>query len=391
MGIFYPFRWIGESFMKITNVRIYNEQHEFQAGSIEIHGQHISAINFADNTPAHEADIDGQGCYAIPGLVDIHFHGCMGADLCDALPDSIPTMAKYEASQGVTTICPASMTMSEAELHQIMQNIGRYQPAGTDEAHLAGINMEGPFISKKNKGAQKESNVIPCSVPLFRQLNQESGNKIKMVDIAPEEPGAMDFIDAVKDEVVVSLAHNVADYDTAMEAFRRGANHVTHLYNAMNPFHHRKPGVQGAAFDSGAFVELICDGVHIHPAMVRAVFKLYGSDHVCLISDSMRAAGLDDGNYTLGGQAVKVEGPRATLADGTIAGSVTNLMKCMKNVVQNMHIPLEQAVESATETPARSIGIFDECGSIAKGKRADIVLLDKDLQIKSIILAGRVI
>ena len=377
--------------MKITNVRIYTEQHEFQAGSIEIHGQHISAINFTDNTPAHEADIDGQGCYAIPGLVDIHFHGCMGADLCDALPDSIPTMAKYEASQGVTTICPASMTMSEAELHQIMQNIGRYQPAGTDEAHLAGINMEGPFISKKNKGAQKESNVIPCSVSLFHQLNQESGNKIKLVDIAPEEPGAMEFIDAVKDEVVVSLAHNVADYDTAMEAFRRGANHVTHLYNAMNPFHHRKPGVQGAAFDSGAFVELICDGVHIHPAMVRAVFKLYGSDHVCLISDSMRAAGLDDGDYTLGGQAVKVEGPRATLADGTIAGSVTNLMKCMKNVVQNMHIPLEQAVESATETPARSIGIFNECGSIAKGKRADIVLLDEDLRIKSIILAGKVI
>lgn len=377
--------------MKITNVRIYTEQHEFRAGSIEIQGKHISAINFADNTPAHEADIDGQGCYAIPGLVDIHFHGCMGADLCDALPDSIPTMAKYEASQGVTTICPASMTMSEAELHQIMQNIGRYQPAGTDEAHLAGINMEGPFISKKNKGAQKESNVIPCSVSLFHQLNQESGNKIKLVDIAPEEPGAMEFIDAVKDEVVVSLAHNVADYDTAMEAFRRGANHVTHLYNAMNPFHHRKPGVQGAAFDSGAFVELICDGVHIHPAMVRAVFKLYGSDHVCLISDSMRAAGLDDGDYTLGGQAVKVEGPRATLADGTIAGSVTNLMKCMKNVVQNMHIPLEQAVESATETPARSIGIFNECGSIAKGKRADIVLLDEDLRIKSIILAGKVI
>ena len=377
--------------MKITNVLIYNEQHEFQPGSIEIQGQHISSVNFADTAANAEETVDGHGCYAIPGLVDIHFHGCMGADLCDALPDSIPTMAKYEASQGVTTICPATMTMSEAELHKIMKNIGSYQPASSQEAHLAGINMEGPFISKKNKGAQKESNVIPCSVPLFRQLNQESGNKIKLVDIAPEEPGAMEFIDAVKDEVVVSLAHNVADYDTATEAFRRGANHVTHLYNAMNPFHHRRPGVQGAAFDSGAFVEMICDGVHIHPAMVRAMFKLYGSDHICLISDSMRAAGLEDGDYTLGGQAVKVKGPRATLADGTIAGSVTNLMKCMKNVVQNMHIPLEQAVESATETPARSIGIFEECGSIAKGKRADVVLLDKDLHIQSIFLAGKML
>lgn len=377
--------------MKITNVDIYNEQHKFQKGSIEISGQQIVAVNWHSDAKTEDNVIDGQGCYAIPGLVDIHFHGCMGADLCDAKPDSLPTMAAYEASQGVTTICPATMTMSEAELHKIMQNIGRYESTSPKAAHLAGINMEGPFISKKNKGAQKESNVIPCSVPLFRRLNQESGQKIKLVDIAPEEPGAMEFIDAVKDEVIVSLAHTTADYDTAMEAFQHGANHVTHLYNAMNPFHHRKPGVQGAAFDSGAFVEMICDGVHIHPAMVRAMFKLYGSDHICLISDSMRAAGLDDGDYTLGGQAVKVQGPRATLADGTIAGSVTNLMKCMKNVVQNMHIPLEQAVESATETPARSIGIFEQCGSISVGKRADIVLLDSDLHIKNIILNGNIL
>ena len=377
--------------MKITNVDIYNEQHKFQKGSIEISGQQIAAVNWHSDAKTEDNVIDGQGCYAIPGLVDIHFHGCMGADLCDAKPDSLPTMAEYEASQGVTTICPATMTMSEAELHKIMQNIGRYEATSPKAAHLAGINMEGPFISKKNKGAQKESNVIPCSTALFRELNQESGQKIKLVDIAPEEPGAMDFIDAVKDEVVVSLAHTVADYDTAMEAFKRGANHVTHLYNAMNPFHHRRPGVQGAAFDSGAFVEMICDGVHIHPAVVRAMFTLYGRGHICLISDSMRAAGLKDGDYTLGGQAVKVHGPRATLADGTIAGSVTNLMKCMKNVVQNMHIPLEEAVESATETPARSIGIFEECGSISIGKRADIVLLDNDLHIKNIILNGNIL
>lgn len=377
--------------MKITNVNIYHENHVFQPGCIEIQGEKISAVNFSDTNTPNEEIIDGQGCYAIPGLVDIHFHGCMGADLCDAEPDSLPIMAEYEASQGVTTICPATMTMSEAELHKIMQNIGSYQPTSHKAAHLAGINMEGPFISKKNKGAQKESNVIPCSVSLFRQLNREAGERIRLVDIAPEELGAMDFIDAVKDEVIVSLAHTVADYDIAMEAFQRGANHVTHLYNAMNPFHHRRPGVQGAAFDSGAFVELICDGVHIHPAMVRAMFKLYGSDHICLISDSMRAAGLADGDYTLGGQAVKVEGPRATLADGTIAGSVTNLMKCLKNVVQNMHIPLEQAVESATETPAKSIGIFQNCGSISVGKTADIVLLDKELNVQKIILSGKTI
>ena len=377
--------------MKISNVLVYNEQHRFVPGNIETAGEKISAVDFAAQNAKEAADIDGDGCYAIPGLVDIHFHGCVGADLCDAKPDSLPTMAKYEASQGVTTICPTSMTMSVPELHQIMQNVGSYQPSGDDEAHLAGINMEGPFISKENKGAQKASNVIPCSVELFRELNSESGSRIRLVDIAPEENGAMEFIDAVKDEVVVSLAHTTADYDTATEAFRRGADHVTHLYNAMNPFHHRRPGVQGAAFDSGAFVEMICDGVHIHPAMVRAMFKLFGSSKICLISDSMRATGLADGDYTLGGQAVKVQGHLATLADGTIAGSVTNLMKCMKNVVQNMQIPLESAVESAAETPARSIGIFDQCGSISVGKRADIVLLDKKLNIKNIILNGKIL
>ena len=230
--------------MKITNVNIYHENHVFQPGCIEIQGEKISAVHFSDTNTLNEEIIDGQGCYAIPGLVDIHFHGCMGADLCDAKPDSLPIMAEYEASQGVTTICPATMTMSEAELHKIMQNIGSYQPTSHKAAHLAGINMEGPFISKKNKGAQKESNVIPCSVSLFRQLNREAGERIRLVDIAPEEPGAMEFIEAVKDEVIVSLAHTVAGYDIAMEAFQRGANHVTHLYNAMNPFHHRRPGVQ---------------------------------------------------------------------------------------------------------------------------------------------------
>ena len=251
--------------------------------------------------------------------------------------------------------------------------------------------MEGPFISPANKGAQAAENIIPCDAALFRELNRESGGRIRLVDIAPEEPGAIEFIEAVRDEVNVWLAHTVADYDAAMAAFRAGANHVTHLFNAMLPFHHRKPGVQGAAADAGAYVELICDGVHIHPAMVRAVFKLFGSDRVCLISDSMRAAGLADGDYTLGGQAVKVKGNLATLADGTIAGSVTNLMLCLKNAVQEMQIPLEAAVRSASETPARSIGIFDCCGSLSSGKRADIVLLDRDLNVRQVFVGGRAV
>lgn len=372
--------------MEIKDVLVYTEQHEFVKGDISFEDGIIKEVSVLKNNGA-EADAD-DALYAIPGLVDIHFHGCMGADLCDAEPDTIKTLAEYEAGQGVTTICPATMTMSLPELHKIMANIGSYTGEGVQGAQLAGINMEGPFISPANKGAQAAENIIPCDVNLFRELNGKSGGRIRLVDIAPEEPGAIEFIEAVRDEVSVSLAHTVADYDAAMAAFQAGANHVTHLFNAMLPFHHRKPGVQGAAADAGAYVELICDGIHIHPAMVRAVFKLFGSDRVCLISDSMRAAGLADGDYTLGGQAVKVKGNLATLADGTIAGSVTNLMLCLKNAVQNMQIPIEEAVRSASETPARSIGIFDRCGSLAAGKQADIVLLDKELNVRQVFVGG---
>ena len=381
--------------MEIKNVLVYTEQHEFVRGSISFEDGIIREVSLTGDDTADAAAGDAlageDDLYAIPGLVDIHFHGCMGADLCDAEPDTIKTLAEYQAGQGVTTICPATMTMSLPELHKIMANIGSYTGDGVQGAHFAGINMEGPFISPANKGAQAAENIVPCDAALFRELNRESGGRIRLVDIAPEEPGALEFIEAVRDEVNVSLAHTVADYDDAMAAFQAGANHVTHLFNAMLPFHHRKPGVQGAAADAGAYVELICDGVHIHPAMVRAVFKLFGSDRVCLISDSMRAAGLADGDYTLGGQAVKVKGNLATLADGTIAGSVTNLMLCLKNAVQEMQIPLEAAVRSASETPARSIGIFDRCGSLSAGKRADIVLLDKELNVRQVFVGGRLI
>lgn len=381
--------------MEIKNVLVFTEQHEFVRGSISFEDGIIREVSLTGvdtvDAAAGDALAGEDDLYAIPGLVDIHFHGCMGADLCDAEPDTIKTLAEYQAGQGVTTICPATMTMSLPELHKIMANIGSYTGEGVQGAHFAGINMEGPFISPANKGAQAAENIIPCDAALFRELNMESGGRIRLVDIAPEEPGAIEFIEAIRDEVNVSLAHTVADYDDAMAAFQAGANHVTHLFNAMLPFHHRKPGVQGAAADAGAYVELICDGVHIHPAMVRAVFKLFGSDRVCLISDSMRAAGLADGDYTLGGQAVKVKGNLATLADGTIAGSVTNLMLCLKNAVQEMQIPLEAAVRSASETPARSIGIFDRCGSLSAGKRADIVLLDKELNVRQVFVGGRLI
>lgn len=372
--------------MKITNALIFRENHKFVPGSIETKNGIITDLSEMKDEEVSSVDYDAKGKMIIPGLVDIHFHGCVGVDLCDALPDGIEKIAGYEASCGVTTICPATMTMSVKDLHEIMSMIGAYD--GKNGSHFAGVNMEGPFISGSNKGAQAEENIIPCDVDFFHALQKEAKNRIRLVDIAPEEEGAMEFIECVKDEVVVSIAHTVADYDISMKAFEKGASHVTHLCNAMPTLHHRKPGVIGAASDANAYVELICDGIHVHPSMVRAIFKLFNKDKICFISDSMRATGLKDGQYTLGGQDVIVNGSLATLKDGTIAGSVTNLMECMKTAIWKMGIPMEDAIVCATENPAKSIGVFETCGSISIGKNADFVVVDDKLNIIDIFVGG---
>lgn len=369
--------------MIIKNVQVFGEDKTFTPGEVVMSGG-----KFVSSEEGGSEVIDGEGCFAIPGLVDIHFHGCVGDDFCDASLDAIGHMAEYEASIGVTSICPATMTLAEEELHKIMKTAAGYK--GGSGAKLVGINMEGPFISEKKKGAQAAEYIRNCDLALFEQLQKESGGLVKLVDIAPENDGAMEFIEAVKDDVVVSIAHTAADYDTASEALDKGASHVTHLYNAMLPLNHRDPGVIGAARDDeNCHVELICDGIHIHPSVVRATFAMFGAERVILISDSMRATGLTDGEYTLGGQDVFVKGPKATLADGTIAGSATDLMGCLRAAVQQMEIPLEDAIACATMNPAKEIGIYDTCGSITPGKAADLVLLDKDLNVKAVYVNGR--
>lgn len=380
--------------MIIENVKIFGEDKTFTEGRAAVEDG-----RFVDPALGAGEIVDGGGCFMIPGLVDIHFHGCVGDDFCDASLQAVENMAKYEASVGVTSICPATMTLAEEDLHKIMKNAAEYRRS-TDEkkaagqwdgkgAKLVGINMEGPFISEKKKGAQAADHIRKCDTALFRKLQEESGGLIKLVDIAPENDGAMEFIRDVKDEVVISIAHTVADYDTAAKALEEGASHVTHLYNAMPPFSHRAPGVIGAARDDEkCHAELICDGIHIHPSVVRATFAMFGADRIILISDSMRAAGLTDGQYTLGGQDVFVKGSLATLADGTIAGSVTDLMGCMKTAVLKMGIPLEDAVACVTMNPAKEIGVYDRCGSISVGKDADFVLLDENLNVKAVYVNG---
>ena len=426
--------------MKIINAKVYTEAGIFEEKDVYTDGELIAEKSGDDQV------LDAKGCYLIPGLTDIHFHGCVGHDFCDGTHESIEAMAVYEASQGVTTIVPATMTLGRDTLKKICEAAGSYK--SEKGAILCGINMEGPFIAMERKGAQNGDFVHKPDAEMFRELNKASGGIVKLLAIAPEVEGAKECIEELKDEVVLSVAHTMADYEQAKEAFEHGVHHVTHLYNAMAGLSHRKPGVVGAAADEelkdevvlsvahtmadyeqakeafehgvhhvthlynamaglshrkpgvvGAAAddehveaEMICDGVHIHPATVRQTFKMFGDDRIIMISDSMEATGMPDGDYALGGQKVIKKGHLATLEDGTIAGSATNLMDCVRVVVQKMNIPLESAVKCAAVNSAKSVGIYDQYGSITPGKTANMVLLkEKDLSTKQVILKGKML
>lgn len=375
--------------MIIKNASVYTENGVFEERDIYIEGDKF----VADESLVTDATVvDGTGCYAIPGLTDIHFHGCVGADFCDGNVESIEKMAEYEASVGVTNICPASMTLAKETLLKVAKAAKEYHdgPKKPKLARLYGINMEGPFVSLAKLGAQNKNYLHNPDMDMFREINEASGGLIKMCDVAPELPGAIEFIKECSKETMVSLAHSAATCAVAKEAFEAGATHVTHLYNGMNGYHHREPGIIGAACDTEkVHVELIGDGVHIAPEAVRTTLKMFGEDRVIIISDSMMATGLTDGDYELGEQPVKVKGNLATLADGTIAGSATNLMDCVRVLVKDMNIPLETAVKCAAVNPAKEIGIFDRVGSIEPQKLANVVLLRKeDLSLKQVIVEG---
>lgn len=369
--------------MIIKDAYVFTETAQFIRKDIYIAGQYIT-------DSSTEGDVlDATDLYAIPGLIDVHFHGCMGHDFSDGTPEALEAITTYQAAHGVTSICPATMTLPKEDLLKACTVGAAFEPE-ENQSNLIGIHLEGPFLSADKLGAQNPEYIHTADVAMYRELQEASEDLVRIVSIAPETEGAMDFIQKVSDEVSCSLAHTVATYDIAKEAFDKGANHTTHLYNAMPPFHHREPGVIGAAFDSEhCFVEMISDGVHLHPAVVRATLAMFGEDRVVLVSDSMEATGLEDGIYNLGGQQVQVTGNRATLVEGgNLAGSATNLMDCLRVAVQQMDIPLETAVRCATMNAAQSIGEYDTYGSITPGKVADIVLVDEELNIHQIILRG---
>lgn len=373
--------------MLLKNAVVYNADFNPVHADIETDGELIKTVG---KVSGKSEALDLTGYTVIPGLIDMHIHGCAGADTGDATPEALEAMSDLLVKRGVTSFCPTSMTLSFEELTKIFANV-KTMMNKVKGAYIQGINMEGPYISMAKKGAQNAAYVRNPDKDEFRKLYDGCGGIIKVVDIAPECDGAEAFIKEVQPYCPVSIAHTSAGYDEAVKAIEWGVRHVTHLYNAQSGLKHREPGVVGAIFDkgqeAGIQAELICDGFHIHPAALRIAFRMLGEDGTVIISDSMRAAGHNDGIYDLGGQTVYVKDGKALLADGTIAASTSNVYEELKNVIR-FGIPVKQAIKSATINPARSIRIDNVTGSIAEGKRADLLVLDKDLNIKLVVVKG---
>lgn len=369
--------------MLIKNALVLTPQKTFEKLDVSVH----ETIEAVGKIPG-PADIDAAGYYLIPGLIDIHTHGAVGYDFSDGDSEGEQKIAAFFASRGVTSYCATLMTFDEKTLTDAVLTI-RNLPRGKRDARCAGIYLEGPFLSESKRGAQAATHLRAPDIGMYHRLRETSGGIVRMVGVAPELPGAMDFIREAVKTSAVSVAHTAAGYETAKDAYANGASSATHLYNAMNGLHHREPGVIGAAFDSGAYAELICDGIHIHPSVVRMTFRLF-EDRLILVSDSARCAGMPNGSYTLGGQAITMTDGKATLPDGTIAGSAIHLMQAVQNVI-SWGISPADAVTAATLTPAKAIGMDSRIGSIAPGKQADMLLLNDKFELVSTIIGGEVI
>ena len=337
--------------------------------------------------------IEGKDKYIVPGYIDIHVHGGGGSDVMDGDYEAINQIAISHSHFGTTSFLPTTMTMSKDKIIRSLRSICKAVKKGTAGAEILGIHMEGPYINPEKKGAQKEEDIRKISIDEFSEFNQASGNLIRLVTIAPEMPGAIGLIKYLYEQgIITSVGHTNATYVQTQAGIRAGLSHVTHTFDAMRGLHHREPGVVGAALTSPELtVEIIADGIHIHPIVLKILTKIKEDEKVVLITDAMRAAGLKEGTYDLGGQEVIVTKGQARLKDGTLAGSVLTMDKAVKNMVNKIGIQLPKAIQMASYNPAKSIGIENKKGSIEPGKDADIVILNKNLETELTMVAGKVV
>lgn len=359
---------------------------KFEEAAVRTEGAKIVEIGPELSAKAGEEVVELGENLLVPGFIDLHTHGCIGYDFSTADKEEITKMCDFYLSRGITSVAGTTMTMSYEDYKKAAATIGEYMDS-VENHNLIGINMEGPFLSVEKKGAHDPQYIIDASQEKMDELNRLARGHFLIVDIAPERPGAMEFIRKNCKDYVISVAHTPADYEKAMEAFEAGATEVTHLFNAMNGLGHRDPGVPGAAFAAGANVEMICDGIHIHPTVMRMVYKLF-KERLLVISDSMSAAGLQDGEYVLGGLPVFVREGKATLENGTIAGSTTDLLKEMGIWMDDCGLSMEEILPCMTMNQARAVRMEDNIGSIEAGKAADLVVISPKREIQAVYKNG---
>jgi N-acetylglucosamine-6-phosphate deacetylase len=377
----------------IKNSKIIGENKILIGHSLVIEDGKISKIIKNDVSEQADKVVDGKGCYLSPGFIDIHNHGNNGFDTMDSTIEAIDGMAKFHIKNGVTSFLATTMTASFVKTKKAISNVVDYiekeeQTAG--KAKCLGLYLEGPFFSTEKCGAQPKEYIKNPDMGELRAYLQIGKGLVRIVALAPELDGSIEATQyLVSNGVVVSCGHSNAKYTETMNVFTNGARQVTHMYNGMRAFSHREPGIIGAALvDKRVSCEMICDGIHLHNGAMRLVYEAKGKDHILLISDAMRATGLVDGTYDLGGQMVDVRGNEARLSDGALAGSTLTMNRAVKNMIKLVDIPVLEAVQMATINPARQLGMDKIAGSIEVGKNADLVIFDDDINIQTVFING---
>jgi N-acetylglucosamine-6-phosphate deacetylase len=336
----------------------------------------------------HEVEvIDAKGFYVSPGFIDIHIHGSFGCDAMDLDEGSIDNISKGLCQIGVTGFLPTTMSLDKESIQSALENIRRAAGAKACGAKVLGAHLEGPFINVLRKGAHAEEHIIKADFKLIKNYL----DIIKIITIAPEIESNMDFIKSMHQHshISFSIGHSDASYEEAMDAISAGVKSATHIFNAMSGLNHREPGVAAAVLNSDIYCELIADKIHLHPAMYKLLVNAKGSGKLILITDAIRAACMKSGAYDLGGQQVTVENGAARLSDGTLAGSVLRLNEAVKNLWENTELSLQQVIRTVTMNPAKLIGLDSEIGSLEVGKKADIIIFDNNIDIKTTIIDGR--
>jgi len=362
-------------------------------GTVYIKNGRIARVGRRISKPLKAEIVDASGMIVVPGLIDTHIHGGNGSDAMDGTAEAMRKIAEYHARFGTTSMLATTTTESFDRIIRAVRATRAVIEGGTGGAEILGIHLEGPYISPERRGAQNVEHVRSPSLAEFKRIFKESANCVRIVTVAPEIKGAMEFIAAIKSKgVVVSAGHSNASYDEMISAIEAGITHVTHIFNGMKEFHHREPGIVGAALTHRELtVSVIADGIHVHPAAITILFRAKGADNIILITDAIRAAGMSDGTYELGGLPVTVKSGVCRLASGTLAGSTLTMNMAVRNAVNFLGIPLSDALKMASTNAAKIIGFAGTKGSLEEGKDADIAILDGDFNVQSTIAKGRVV